>query len=293
MRFAEYPRPRHVLAHLSDTHLRHPADPLVRGVVDPRAPLGDLLAGLARSGHDPEALILTGDLSDDGTPESYAELRDLVLPIAEALSARVIWVNGNHDDRAAFAEHLLGQEPSDAPLNQVHRLGGLRVICLDTNVPGEACGRIPAESLGWLAAQLATPAPEGTVLAMHHAPLPVVQDLAASWELIDQQPLARVLAGSDVRVILAGHFHQSSFGTFAGVPVVAATSTCYTQDLFTGRGMRGQAGGWGFNLVTVRESTIMSTVVSTGLHPTVIPHRSAEESARSLGRRGVSMRDQP
>lgn len=291
MRIAEYPRPRHVLAQISDTHMRHPDDPLVRGVVDPRVPLIDLLAGLARSGHDPEALILTGDLSDDGTPESYAELRGLVLPIADLLNARVIWVNGNHDERAAFRVGLMGQPPSDAPINQVHALGGLRVLCLDTNVPGEASGRISDDSLAWLGDQLATAAPEGTLLAMHHAPLPVVQDLAASWELVDQQPLARILAGSDVRLILAGHFHQSSFGTFAGIPVVAATSTCYSQDLFTGRGMRGQAGGQGFNLVTVRESTIMSTVVSTGVHPTVIPYRSAEDSARRLSRRGVTIRE--
>ncbi len=290
MRFAEYPRPRHVVAHLSDTHLRHPGDPLVRGVVDPRVPLADLLAGLALSGHGPEALILTGDLSDDGTAESYRELKSLVEPIAGQLGASVIYLNGNHDDRATFRVELLGLDADDEPINQVHHLGGLRVLCLDTCVPGQSFGRVDAASLAWLAEHLATPAAEGTLLTMHHAPLPVVQDLAASWELLDQPALAAVLVGSDVRSILAGHFHQSASGTFAGVGVSAATSTCYTQDLFAGRGMHGHAGGQGFNLVQIHEATISHTVVPLGAFPTVIPRRSGDESARLLRSHGISIR---
>ena len=289
MRLAEYPRPQHVLAHVSDTHLRHPDDPLVRGVVDSRAPLAELLAGLVLSGHNPEALVLTGDLSDDGTAESYRELKALVEPVADRLGAKVIWVNGNHDDRATFRHELLGEPSSADPINQVHLLGGLRVICLDSTVPGEAYGKVAQASLEWLADQLAVPAPEGTILALHHAPLPVVQDLAATWELLDQPSLASVLAGRGVRSILGGHFHQSGSGLFAGIPVSAATSTCYTMDLFAGRGIRGQAGAQGFNLVQVFESTISSTVVPIGVHPTVIPRRSAGESARLLERRGVTI----
>ena len=57
-----------MLAHLSDTHLRHPDDPLVRGLVDPRPHLIRALAAVET--HAPRALVFTGDLSDDGTPES-------------------------------------------------------------------------------------------------------------------------------------------------------------------------------------------------------------------------------
>lgn len=286
-RTAEHPRPLHVLAHLSDCHLRHPERPLVSGKIDPRATLADLLAGLAVSGHRPEALLFTGDLSDDGTPESYLELRQLVEPVAADLGCRVIWLNGNHDDRATFRTVLLDQAGDDTPVNQVHWLGGLRVICLDSTVPGKDHGLVADGSLSWLADQLGTPAPEGTLLLIHHAPLPVVQDLAAAWELLDQASLARVLAGSDVRAILAGHFHQSSFGAFAGIPVSAATSTCYTQDLFTGRGIRGQDGAQGCSLVHVHADSVQHTVVPIGRWPGVMPERDAEASATELERRGV------
>ncbi|MGC3995693.1 MAG: metallophosphoesterase [Propionicimonas sp.] len=284
MRTAEYPRPSRVIAHFSDTHLRDPADPLVRGVVDPRP---HLVAALdAAAAHAPEAIVLTGDLSDDGSFASYLELRRIVEPAADRMGAQVIWVNGNHDDREAFSEVLLGGSTRE-PLHQAHHLGGLRVLCLDTTVPGEDAGEVTAESLAWLADQLAQPAPEGTILAMHHAPLPVVQDLAASWELHGQTTLSAVLAGSDVRAILAGHFHQSGFGTLAGVPVHAATSLCYTQDLATGRGLRGTDGAQAWHLVRVHAHTVTSTVAPLGHHPTVVAERSAEESAAELTRRGI------
>lgn len=285
MRTAEYPRPKHVLAQLSDTHLRHPDEPLVRGLVDPRPALAEALVALAA--HAPEAIVCTGDLSDDGTVASYEELRRLVQPVADGLGAKVIWGNGNHDDRAAFRSALLDGPATDEPLDQVHWLGGLRVLWLDTTVPGAARGEVSPESLGWLERQLAAPAPEGTLLGMHHAPLPVVQDLAASWELLGQRDLEAVVAGSDVRAILAGHFHQAGFGTFAGVGVHAATSLAYTQDLSTGRGMRGHAGGQGWQLVCVHDRTVTSTVAPIGRFPAVTGPRTAAESAAELARAGV------
>lgn len=285
MRIAEYPRPAHVLAHFSDTHLRHPDDPLVRGVVDARPRLAAALE--AASAHSPGALVFTGDLSDDGTPESYAELRRIVEPVAARLGAAVIWVNGNHDQRAAFDAGLLDGTGRTDPLNQVHWLGGLRVLCLDSTVPGADHGEIAPGSLAWLDAELSRPAAEGTILAMHHAPLPVVQDLAASWELLGQPALAEAVAGSDVRAILAGHFHQSGFGTFAGIAVHAATSLCYTQDLATGRGMRGQDGAQGWQLISVHAHTITSTVAPLGRFPDVTETHSAAGAVTELVARGV------
>lgn len=285
MRTAEHPRPAHVLAHLSDTHLRDPADPLVRGVVDPRPALLEALD--AATTHSPEALVLTGDLSDDGSLASYIELRRLVEPVAERIGAEVIWGNGNHDSREAFRAGLLDEAPSVAPINRAYRLGGLRLLWLDSTVPGHDHGRVAAESLEWLAAELAEPAPEGTLLAMHHTPLPVVQDLAASWELLDQQELADVLHGSDVRAILAGHYHQSGFGSIAGIGVHAATSLCYTQDLATGRGMRGQDGGQGWHLVSIYGDSVVSTVAPVGRFPAVTRLHTAADSTERLAERGV------
>lgn len=71
-------------------------------------------------------------------------------------------------------------------------LNGLRVIALDTSVPGFHHGELGADRLEWLAGEPATPAPDGTILALHHPPVPSVLDLAVLVELRRQSELAAV-----------------------------------------------------------------------------------------------------
>jgi len=266
-RVAEYPRPDHVIAHISDTHLIAGAGELYDGV-DAAARLSQLLERLEGSRTRLDALIFTGDLADTGQPDAYRTLGELVEPLADRLGAEVIWVMGNHDNRAALRAHLLRETATMTPVDRVHDIAGLRVIVLDTSVPGYHHGEIAPEQLAWLAAQLAEPAPFGTILAMHHPPVPSVQDLAALVELRDQAPLAQVLRGTDVRSILAGHLHYSTAATFAGIPVSVASASCYTQDLLTA-GTRGRDGAQAFNLVHCYPDTVVHTVVPLTTGPTV------------------------
>jgi 3',5'-cyclic AMP phosphodiesterase CpdA len=286
-RVAEHPRPDHVIAHISDTHLIA-SDGDLHGDVDADARLSELLERLEGSRIHPDALIFTGDLADTGQPDAYRKLRGLVEPLADRLGAEVIWVMGNHDDRAALREHLLREAPTMAPMDRVHDVAGLRVIVLDTSVPGYHHGEITSEQLQWLAAQLAEPAPFGTILAMHHPPIPSVQDLAVTVELRDQARLARVLRGTDVRSILAGHLHYSTTATFAGVPVTVASASCYTQDLLTA-GTRGQDGAQAFNLVHCYPETVVHTVIPLAAGPTVGRFVQPKTVQRELADAGVSI----
>jgi Icc protein len=264
------PKARHVIAHFSDTHFVSPEAPLLYGVADSRGHLAELLDGLERSGHAPEALLFTGDLTDVGDPDAYRSLREVVEPAARRMGARVVWAMGNHDDRATLRRELAGEPPSDAPYDHVLHLGGLRVVVLDSSVPGSHHGEVTPVQLAWLADVLAEPAPEGTLVLMHHPPVPCLQELAVSVELREQAPLADVLRGSDVRGILAGHLHYSTSATFAGIPVSVASATCYTQDLRTPHaGTRGRDGAQAYNLVHVYDETVMHTVVPIGEHATV------------------------
>jgi Icc protein len=174
--------------------------------------------------------VFTGDLADLAEPAAYARLREIVEPAAEAMGAVVVWVMGNHDERAPYAHALYG-EAGDGPQDRVHDVAGLRIIALDSSVPGYHHGQLDEDQLAWLADQLATPAPHGTILALHHPPIPVPMMRAAEIiELHDQDRLAEVVRGTDVRAILGGHFHFTSWSTFAGIPVSVASATCYTSD---------------------------------------------------------------
>ncbi|RZU63459.1 phosphodiesterase [Zhihengliuella halotolerans] len=266
-RTPEHPAPEHFLLHLSDTHLRG-GDIALGGTIDAADRLKMVFADLEAAGCRPEALLFTGDLADKGEPDAYAKLRAIVEPAARRMGADVIWAMGNHDDRAALRAGLLDEAPSTAPLDRVHWLGGLRVVVLDTSVPGAHHGALTGEQLDWLAAELATAAPEGTLLALHHPPVPSVQPLAILVELRGQAELAEVLSGTDVRAILGGHLHYSTAATFAGVPVSVASATCYTQDLAAAvdaesgiRGTRGRDSAQSYNLVHVYPETVVHSVV--------------------------------
>jgi Icc protein len=288
MRTAEYPAPERVLLHVSDTHLRAAGSRLF-DLVDAREQLARALAVIETSGPATDAVVFTGDLADLGEGDAYADLRDLVEPFAARLGARVFWVMGNHDDRGEFRRRLLDESPADEPepVDRVDELDGLRLITLDTSVPGFHHGELNEAQLEWLAGVLAVPAPLGTILAMHHPPVPSVLPLASSVELRDQSRLARVLRGTDVRAIIAGHLHYSTFATFAGIPVSVASSTCYAQDLTVpAGGTRPQDGAQAFNIVHVYDDTVVHSVVPIDA-PRTLEHIDPAEARRRLRAAGV------
>lgn len=260
VQFGQYRPARRVLVHVSDTHLL--AAGRLAGRYDTAANLTRTLEAIEGIGVTPDAIVFTGDLTDLGEPEAYRALRSAVEPVAERLNAPVIWVAGNHDERTGLRSALLGLDASEEPVTGVWDLGGLRLVAVDTSVPGWHHGDLDAAQLAWLRDVLSTPAPLGTILAMHHPPLPSHVPLFDVLELREQGRLAAVVAGTDVRAILAGHLHYSTSGTFAGIPVSVAAATCYTMDLARAAvDVNGMDAGQSFHLVHVHDDTITHAVV--------------------------------
>lgn len=268
VQFGQYPPARRTILHLSDTHLLAGNAPL-SGYIDTAANLRRTLEVVERMRLRPDAIVFTGDLTDLGEPDAYRALRDAVEPVAARLGAPVVWVAGNHDERAALRRDLLGLEPTDEPVTSVSDLAGLRLIALDSTVPGWHHGDIDDAQLAWLREELATPAPLGTILALHHPPLPSHIPFFGILELREQGRLAEAIAGSDVRAILAGHLHYSTSGTFAGVPVSVAAATCYTMNISRpAEQVNGMDAGQSFHLVHVYDDTVTHSVVPVLEAPT-------------------------
>ena len=261
----QYPAPRHVIAHISDTHFLGEGRALY-GEVDTDANLTQALEQLERSGVRPEAIVFTGDLADLGEPDAYNRLRAIVEPAAARLGAQIIWVMGNHDERPEYSSLLFDIEATDAPQDRVYDINGLRIISLDTTVPGYHHGDITDEQLDWLAGVLATPAPHGTLIAVHHPPVPTpLLEAMGMLELQRQHRLAEVIRGTDVRGILAGHLHYSTHSTFAGIPVSVASATCYTLDLSAeDRILSGVDFGQSVNVVHVYEDSLVHSIIPVG-----------------------------
>lgn len=260
VQLGQYAPAKHVIAHISDTHFLGGGRPLY-GTVDTDRTLLRALDQLERSGRVPEAIVITGDLTDLGEPDAYTRLRGILEPAADRLGAQLIWVMGNHDERPAYSAGLFDAE-SEAPQDRVYDVNGLRIVSLDTTVPGYHHGELTDGQLAWLADVLATPAPDGTLIAVHHPPLPSPVEIMAILELAEQHRLADVVRGTDVRGILGGHLHYSTTGVFAGIPVSVAAATCYTIDLSgAADSLRGIDAGQSVNLVHVYDDQVVHSIV--------------------------------
>lgn len=269
---SQHPAPEHFILHISDTHFVGDTG-LLHGAVDSDANLKKLFRDFAESQARPEAIVFTGDLADTGDGTAYDRLRALVEPAAAEIGAEVIWVMGNHDARTPFRAHLLDSDAGEESVDMVYDINGLRVIALDSTVPGEHYGEITEEQYAWLAEVLETPAPSGSVVALHHPPVPSLLEPIASVELRDQARFAEALQGTDVRAVIGGHLHFNTFSDVGGVPVSVASATCYTQDLNVKAGsIRGQDGAQGFNLVHFYQDRVMHTVVPIGEFSSVYEH---------------------
>ena len=266
----QYPAPGHVIAHVSDTHLLAGGRPLYDSVAT-EAHLAQALGQLENLLVKPAAIVFTGDLADLGEPDAYLRLKAIVEPVAERLGAQVIWVMGNHDERPEYSSLLFGDEPSTEPQDRVYDIDGLRIISFDTTVPGYHHGAMTDAQLTWLADELSTPAPHGTLLAVHHPPVPTPLLWAMEMlELQGQDRLADVLRGTDVRGILGGHLHYSTHSTFAGIPVSVAAATCYTLSLSAkDRLLSGVDANQALNLVHVYENSIVHSIVPMGNPPEI------------------------
>jgi 3',5'-cyclic AMP phosphodiesterase CpdA len=103
---------------------------------------------------------------------------------------------------------------------------------------------------------------------MHHPPLEVHNPFVRLIGLDERDRLAEVIAGTDVRTVLAGHLHYSTFGQFAGVPVGVASATCYTVDMGADKAFLLSAvdGAQSINLVHVYEHDIVHSIVPVELY---------------------------
>ncbi len=252
--------PRYLIAHLSDSHLTA-AGVRYNQVLDADAALERAMAILRRAESDGrrfDAVVLSGDLTDTGDPDAYRRLREAV----GTLQCPAIFATGNHDVRTEFHRSLLGRTDT-GPVLQLHRVGGLRIIVLDSTIPGAGHGRLSDDHLAALSTELAEPAPEGSVVVLHHAPLPPPSPLLSYFalEVASRRALQEALTGTDVRLILAGHHHLSRSGQLGAIPVAVAGSTAIRTDpLAPVERERTWASG-AFNLVQVYPDTIVVSVI--------------------------------
>jgi 3',5'-cyclic AMP phosphodiesterase CpdA len=207
-----------LLAQLSDLHVCDEwegVDPLVRveRVVEAVRSLPNPVA----------AVVVTGDLTDDGSEENYRRVRQLL----ERFDAPVHVLPGNHDDRRNLRQAFGLPGAGEEPINYSVPVGELRLIVFDSIVPGQDAGEYSQEQLGWLDEELGRNGDSPTLLALHHPPLPTG---LPEWDAInltpaDRKAMADVVARHpQLLAIAGGHLHRTAAGILAGCTVFSAPS---------------------------------------------------------------------
>ncbi|MDG6108342.1 metallophosphoesterase [Dactylosporangium aurantiacum] len=204
-----------LIAHVSDTHLADDGGHST-GRVDR---VVRYLRGLRRP---VDAVLVTGDVADHGLPAEYAAAKALA-----EVGVPLLQLPGNHDERSAFRQALLGVAPDGGPVDQVARVGDLVFALCDSSIPGRADGLLAPATLTWLDGVLAEGAP--TFVCFHHPPVPIGHPEADRMRQFGEERLAEVLGRHpNVVALLCGHIHSATVSTFAGVPLLAAPGVAST-----------------------------------------------------------------
>ncbi|KVP90750.1 metallophosphatase [Burkholderia ubonensis] len=205
-----------LLAQISDLHIKRPGQ-LAYQRVDTAAALARCIARLNALEPRPDAVLITGDLVDFGRDDEYRHLRDLLAPLEIPYYLMV----GNHDDRAALRRAFADRpEWQDGEFVQyAFDVGAVRVLALDSQVPGASAGDLCDARLAWLAAQLDAARDRPVIVALHHPPF------ASGIGHMDALRLAPAAAAKldallrgypNVERVLCGHVHRTMFARFGG-----------------------------------------------------------------------------
>jgi Icc protein len=208
-----------LLVQLSDPHVG-----ATWGVGDPAAGLQATVEAVRRLPDPPDAVLMSGDLSDNAADGEYDTVRDRLAQ----LDAPVFVLAGNHDDRETLRRHFEVPGSAGRPVQYAVDLGPLRLVVLDSTRPGEDPGELDPERLSWLDAELAREPDQVTLLALHHPPMstgvPAWDELGLP--VADRRALGDVLQRHrQVRRVAAGHVHRTMAGELAGCPILTVPST--------------------------------------------------------------------
>ncbi|HGL6717228.1 phosphodiesterase [Burkholderia contaminans] len=216
-----------LLAQISDLHIKRPGQLAYRRV-DTAAALTHCIERLNALVPRPDAVLVTGDLTDFGHDEEYGNLRGLLA----ALEIPYYLMIGNHDDRAGLRRAFADRAELQAGefVQYALDVGAVRVLALDSQVPGASYGDLCDARLAWLAAQLDAARDRPVIVALHHPPF------ASGIGHMDKLRLAPAASAKldallrghpNVERVLCGHVHRTMFTRFGGTLAVAVPSPAH------------------------------------------------------------------
>ncbi len=207
-----------LVVQLSDSHLFAEADGTLLGMAT-RDSLGAVVDLVLQEQPHIDLILATGDLSQDGTVESYQAFRQASIRLA----APERWIPGNHDE---LREMAIAAEKSDF-LEPVVDVGNWRITLLDSAVSGAVPGFLEDKQLQLLAQALSEAPERHHLVCLHHHPVSIGAAWMAPIGLRNPEALFAVLDRfPQTKAVLWGHVHQAFDQRRNDVRLMASPSTC-------------------------------------------------------------------
>ena len=238
---------------ISDCHLFSDAQKVGYNGINPYESLQHILIEIRL--HQPDVLLVTGDISGDGSEQSYRHFSRLLNQAQ--IGCQVGIIPGNHDSQAQLAanvvdEYLWLNNPHLVLPNKWH------IHLLDTQYQ-HAIGQISATSLTSLTEYLTLHCNDYHLLAAHHHPIPC-DGWMDKHEWINRQEFNTVVTkNSSVKGIVYGHIHTAIEQQKGQCLYMACPSTCWqfaTQDSFATSDLMP-----GYRAINLLENGIITTSI--------------------------------
>ena len=209
------------VAQISDPHLFSGADGKLLGLNTAES-LQRVVALVKNEQPDLDIVLATGDLSQDGSEESYRRFEKII----STLQSPSYWLHGNHDNDVAILQVLSGNERLSPCVISAGQ--SWRIIMLDSSVKGEVGGGLAKKELQFLTEKLEENKDKHTIVALHHHPV----KMGSAW--LDEQMVSNadeflkiIRKHKQVKALIWGHVHQVKDETNQdGLRFLSAPSTC-------------------------------------------------------------------
>lgn len=220
-----------IIAHITDLHVRPRGLPAMR-VCETNTLTERALRRIAEFHPKPDALVISGDLTNNGLPSEYAALAEM---LRRLIDIPVYVIPGNHDHREnlrAALGHLPGVTSHPTFIQFAVDDLPVRIVMLDTHIPGKTDGELCAERLAWLDATLAAAPDKPTIMVMHHPSFACGIQHMDGIILRDPAAFNAIIARhTQVHLVLTGHHHRQITTRIAHATAMIGPGVAHIVDL--------------------------------------------------------------
>lgn len=207
------------LVQITDCHIFANAQEKLLGL-NTRHSFEAVKAAVVKDAGDLDLLLATGDLSQDGSSESYRYLAQQF----EDLGAPTFWLPGNHDEADAMAKNFTGDR-----IHAAKRIlaGVWQIVLLDSTIKGEVHGRVSEAQLTFMDSALRQYPDRPALVCLHHQALETGSQWIDIKGLRDAEQLRdRIAQHDNIKAVLWGHVHQEAHRSIDGVEWMSTPSSC-------------------------------------------------------------------